>query len=227
MLDGCFVAVWEGTDGSGKTTLRREVEKRLKKLGYRVASYKTPSRTATGLFAVRYGNRRGVDPLVRMLLFLANTIDDSGLMAKKVMSIRPDFFFIDRYYLCSVVYGLALLMRAGREVPDVSVAMDLVERMGGDRLIRPDLYIIVDVNEEERLRRIAGKKSSDRPVERDTETQNIIRKIYEDYRAANPERAILVMNEAGKLEETGEYLANLLISRRASKTQKTSPIGKH
>lgn len=219
MLDGCFVAVWEGTDGSGKTTLRREVEKRLKKLGYRVASYKTPSRTATGLFAVRYGNRRGVDPLVRMLLFLANTIDDSGLMAKKVMSSRPDFFFIDRYYLCSVVYGLALLRRVGREVPDVSVAMDLVEKMGGDRLIRPDLYIIVDVNEEERLRRIAGKKSSDRPVERDTETQNIIRKIYEDYRAANPERAILVMNEAGKLEETGEYLANLLISRRSSTRQ--------
>lgn len=219
MLDGCFVAVWEGTDGSGKTTLRREVEKRLKKLGYRVASYKTPSRTATGLFAVRYGNRRGVDPLVRMLLFLANTIDDSGLMAKKVMSSRPDFFFIDRYYLCSVVYGLALLRRAGREVPDVSVAMDLVEKMGGDRLIRPDLYIIVDVNEEERLRRIAEKKSSDRPVERDTETQNIIRKIYEDYRAANPERAILVMNEAGKLEETGEYLANLLISRRSSTRQ--------
>jgi dTMP kinase len=219
LLDGCFVAVWEGTDGSGKTTLRREVEKRLKKLGYRVASYKTPSRTATGLFAVRYGNRRGVDPLVRMLLFLANTIDDSGLMAKKVMSSRPDFFFIDRYYLCSVVYGLALLKRVGREVPGVSVAMDLVEKMGGDRLIRPDLYIIVDVNEEERLRRIAEKKSSDRPVERDTETQNIIRKIYEDYRAANPERAILVMNEAGKLEETGEYLANLLISRRSSTRQ--------
>jgi dTMP kinase len=219
LLDGCFVAGWEGTDGSGTTTLRREVEKRLKKLGYRVASYKTPSRTATGLFAVRYGNRRGVDPLVRMLLFLANTIDDSGLMAKKVMSSRPDFFFIDRYYLCSVVYGLALLRRAGREVPDVSVAMDLVEKMGGDRLIRPDLYIIVDVNEEERLRRIAGKKSSDRPVERDTKTQNIIRKIYEDYRAANPERAILVMNEAGKLEETGEYLANLLISRRSSTRQ--------
>ncbi len=219
MLDGCFVAVWEGTDGSGKTTLRREVEKRLKRLGYRVASYKTPSRTATGLFAVRYGNRSGVDPLVRMLLFLANTIDDSGLMAKKVMSSRPDFFFIDRYYLCSVVYGLALLRRTGREVPDVSLAMDLVEKMGGDRLIRPDLYIIVDVNEEERLRRIAGKKSSDRPVERDTETQNIVRKIYEDYRAANPEKAILVMNETGKLEENGEYIANLLISRRSSTRQ--------
>jgi len=219
LLDGCFVAVWEGTDGSGKTTLRREVEKRLKRLGYRVASYKTPSRTATGLFAVRYGNRSGVDPLVRMLLFLANTIDDSGLMAKKVMSSRPDFFFIDRYYLCSVVYGLALLRRTGREVPDVSLAMDLVEKMGGDRLIRPDLYIIVDVNEEERLRRIAGKKSSDRPVERDTETQNIVRKIYEDYRAANPEKAILVMNETGKLEENGEYIANLLISRRSSTRQ--------
>jgi len=219
LLDGCFVAVWEGTDGSGKTTLRREVEKRLKRLGYRVASYKTPSRTTTGLFAVRYGNRSGVDPLVRMLLFLANTIDDSGLMAKKVMSSRPDFFFIDRYYLCSVVYGLALLRRTGREVPDVSLAMDLVEKMGGDRLIRPDLYIIVDVNEEERLRRIAGKKSSDRSVERDTETQNIVRKIYEDYRAANPEKAILVMNETGKLEETGEYIANLLISRRSSTRQ--------
>jgi len=219
LLDGCFVVVWEGTDGSGKTTLRRKVEKRLKKRGYRVASYKTPSRTATGLFAVKHGNRSGVDPLVRMLLFLANTIDDSVLMTKKVMSSRPDFFFIDRYYLCSIVYGLALLRRAGREAPDVTVAMDLLEKMGGDRLIRPDLYIIVDVDEDERLRRIAGKKSSDRPVERDTETQNIIRKIYADYRAANPDRAILVMNEAGKLEENGEFIANLLISRKGSTRQ--------
>lgn len=213
------MAVWEGTDGSGKTTLRREVEKRLRKLGYRVASYKTPSRTATGVFAVKHGNRSGVDPLVRMLLFLANTIDDSALMAKKVMSSKADFFFIDRYYLCSIVYGLALLIRAGRKVPDVSTAMGLVEEMGGDRLIRPDLYIIVDVEEEERLRRIAGKKSSDRPVEQDTETQNIIRKIYADYLAANPDRAILVMNEAGRLKETGKYVAELLISRRGSTRQ--------
>jgi len=213
------VAVWEGTDGSGKTTLRREVEKRLRKLGYRVASYKTPSRTATGVFAVKHGNRSGVDPLVRMLLFLANTIDDSALMAKKVMSSKADFFFIDRYYLCSIVYGLALLIRAGRKVPDVSTAMGLVEEMGGDRLIRPDIYIIVDVEEEERLRRIAGKKSSDRPVEQDTETQNIIRKIYADYLAANPDRAILVMNEAGRLKETGKYVAELLISRRGSTRQ--------
>lgn len=219
LLDGCYVAVWEGTDGSGKTTLRREVEKRLRKLGYRVASYKTPSRTATGVFAVKHGNRSGVDPLVRMLLFLANTIDDSALMAKKVMSSKADFFFIDRYYLCSIVYGLALLIRAGRKVPDVSTAMGLVEEMGGDRLIRPDLYIIVDVEEEERLRRIVGKKSSDRPVEQDTETQNIIRKIYADYLAANPDRAILVMNEAGRLKETGKYVAELLISRRGSTRQ--------
>lgn len=222
MLDGCFVVVWEGTDGSGKTTLRREVEKRLRRLGYRVSSYKTPSRTATGLFAVRHGNKRGVDPLVRMLLFLANTIDDSELMIKRIMSSTPDYFFIDRYYLCSIVYGLALLRRSGREVPEISIAVEMIERMGGDRLIRPDLYIIVDVEEEERLRRIAGKKSSDRAVEHDTETQNLVRKIYADYREKNPEKTIIIMNEAGKLEETGKFIADLLISRRDSTRQEPS-----
>lgn len=216
------MAVWEGTDGSGKTTLRRVVERRLRRLGYRVASYKTPSRTATGLFAVRYGNRSGVDPLVRMLLFLANTIDDSGIMTKKIVSSKPDYFFIDRYYLCSIVYGLALLRRAGREVPEISMAVEMVERMGGERLIRPDLYIIVDVEEEERLRRIAGKKAGDRAVERDTETQNMVRKIYADYREKNPERAILVMNEAGKLEENGKFIADLLISLRDSTRRELS-----
>jgi len=216
------VVVWEGTDGSGKTTLRHEVEKRLRRLGYRVASYKTPSRTATGLFAVKHGNKRGVDPLVRMLLFLANTIDDSELMIKRVMSSMPDYFFIDRYYLCSIVYGLALLRRSGREVPDVSIVVEMVEGMGGDRLIRPDLYIIVDVEEEERLRRIAGKKSRDRTVEHDTETQNIVRKIYADYREKNPKNTILIMNEAGKLEETGKFIADLLISLRDSTRQELS-----
>lgn len=222
MLDGCYIVVWEGTDGSGKTTLRREVEKNLRKAGYHVASYKTPSRTATGLFAARYGNKNGLDPLVRMLLFLANTIDDSGLMAKKIMNTRPDFFFIDRYYLCSIVYGLALLARIGRQVPSIFEAVSLVEQMGGERLIRPDLYIIVDVEEEERLRRISSKESRDRPIERDTETQNIVRKMYEEYRNKNPDKAILVMNETGKLVELAKYIANLLITYRDSTRQAPS-----
>ncbi|MEM2989943.1 MAG: hypothetical protein QXQ02_02015, partial [Halobacteria archaeon] len=143
-------------------------------------------------------------------------------MIKRVMSNMPDYFFIDRYYLCSIVYGLALLRRSGREVPDVSIVVEMVEGMGGDRLIRPDLYIIVDVEEEERLRRIAGKKSRDRTVEHDTETQNIVRKIYADYREKNPKNTILIMNEAGKLEETGKFIADLLISLRDSTRQELS-----
>jgi thymidylate kinase len=81
-LTGHYVAVWEGVDGSGKTTLMAETAGRLRSMGYSVESYKTPSNTSTGLFAKDYGNREDTDPLTRMLVFLANTADDSKVMKK-------------------------------------------------------------------------------------------------------------------------------------------------
>jgi dTMP kinase len=111
MFDGAYVAVWEGVDGSGKTTLMAETAGRLRSMGYSVESYKTPSNTSTGLFAKDYGNREDTDPLTRMLVFLANTADDSRVMKKIIREKKPQFMFVDRYYACSIVYGFALLAK--------------------------------------------------------------------------------------------------------------------
>ncbi|MEM4766424.1 MAG: hypothetical protein QXE85_05065, partial [Nitrososphaerota archaeon] len=75
-----LIIVWEGLDAVGKTTLIAKVRSILESRGYKVSTHKTPSSSKTGEFAKTYGNDPDVDHLTRMLLFLANTSDDSKIL---------------------------------------------------------------------------------------------------------------------------------------------------
>jgi len=210
-----LIVAWEGTDGSGKTTLMRSVARILALRGLRVYTYKTPGPSPSGRFAARYGNRRCTPPLTRMLLYLANTVDETARMIRRIEGGSPDFLFIDRYYLCSLVYGLALIKhrRGVSGLPGIGELMALVERVAGNDLLRPDLYVIVDVDEEERLRRVRYKRGPERALERDSTFQGLVRDIYEEFSSLNPGSVFRVVNEAGRLgglaHETADKLAVL------------------
>ncbi len=216
MIGEAFVVVWEGTDGSGKTTLLRRVARILEERGFRVASHKTPGALPSGRLARLYGNRPSTPPLSRLLLFLANTVDETRPMLRKIRLTNPHFLFIDRYYLCSLVYGLALLeYRLGVEAASrVLEAVSLVESLGRGGLLSPDAYVFVDVSEEERLRRVRGKRDGERVLELDTEFQNLVRRVYRDYFAAAPIPVITLQNEAGMLERLSQTTAESLVGLR-------------
>lgn len=216
MRNSTFITVWEGTDGSGKTTLMRRVARILVRRGYRVATHKTPGSMPSGKFASTYGNRRGIPPLSRMLLFLANTVDETGAIVRKLRLKNPDFLFIDRYYLCSAVYGLALLRhRHGLEdLPNINELIDFLEKLGRIDYLKPDAYVIVDVDEAERLKRLRGKRGRERVLETDTEFQNIVRRLYEDFILASPSKVIKIINETGKLEMLANHTAEKLLELR-------------
>jgi thymidylate kinase len=88
--------VWEGLDAAGKTTLIVKVRSILESKGYKVSTHKTPSSSKTGEFAKTYGNDPEIDHLTRMLLFLANTSDDSRILKHIIAEESPDFLSIDR-----------------------------------------------------------------------------------------------------------------------------------
>ncbi|MCS7142320.1 MAG: thymidylate kinase [Aigarchaeota archaeon] len=217
MIGETYVVVWEGTDASGKTTLINSVEEILRSLNFRVAKYKTPSETQTGRFAATYGNEDSTDPLSRMLLFLTNTIEDSRVMREIIRLERPDYFFIDRYYLCSIVYGLALISRkTGIDTKGaVSDMVREIERLGAGRVIEPDVYFIVDVNETERLRRAVLKDGHDKKYEVDSELQAKVRELYRELDEVE-NRIVWIDNEPEVLWETSTRLSKLLIERRKS-----------
>ncbi len=194
----------------------KRVARILTKRGYRVAMHKTPGLMRSGRFAASYGNSPKISPLSRMLLFLANTVDETVAMVRKVEQKKPHFLFIDRYYLCSTVYGLALIRhrQRPRDLPKIDEIVDLLERLGKADYLPPDIYLIVDVNEEERLKRLQGKRGRETLLEKDSAFQNIVREIYQEFSRYRPEKVIRITNEPSMLEVLAKSIADKLVEMR-------------
>jgi len=216
-LRRAFTVVWEGVDGAGKTSLMNKVGERLREKGFKIYTYKTPSESETGRFARTYGNSPDIDPLTRMLLFLANTSDDSRRMREQV-SKDPDFYFIDRYYPCSIVYGFALSRTRGVEVTeeDFKAFVKIIEKLGERVFLVPDLYVVVDAPEEERVRRLGrkvGQGGLEEELERNALLQENVRIFYKAFKELNPEKVMWIVNREGELEENSERIAAELMER--------------
>lgn len=208
-----FVVDFEGPDGSGKTTVLRGVARRLRRMGYTVVTYKTPGPSPTGRFAVEYGNRRGTAPVTRMLLFLANTVEETREMLRRCARRSADFLLLDRYYLCSIVFGLAYLRRSGIDVAvQVAELVRLFESLAGPHVVRPDLYVVVDVGEEERLRRVRAERGAGF-LELDSGFQDLVRQYYEGFRSGEGERVLWVVNDRNSLEQVVERVTDELLGR--------------
>lgn len=218
MLGKTFIVVWEGVDGSGKTTLMNLVSRKLAEKGYAVEAHKTPSNSPTGIFAQEHGNKPDIDPLTRMLLFLANTTDDSTTIKKIINQKTPDFVMIDRYYHCSVVYGFSLISTKYKKEFDAEkfkIFFQTVEDLGEDVFVKPDLVVIVRVDPETRKRRAVLKPSSrDKELETDEELQTIVDKYYRMYSEWRPSKVIEVFNEDNMLEQLSSNLTDRLVALR-------------
>jgi len=210
------IIVWEGLDGAGKTTLMNRVKAILEEEGFKVLTYKTPSNSPTGEFARKYGNKPDIDPVTRMLLFLANTSDDSKIM-KEELAQSPDFYFIDRYYLCSIVYGLAFSKLSGADINerDFLQLLEVIEKLGEEVFLKPDLYVIVDAPEEDRIRRLEKKRGQgglEDKLERDLLMQRHVRQLYKIFAEARPNQALWILNLDGRLEESAHVIVKRLTS---------------
>ncbi|MEN2974146.1 MAG: hypothetical protein ABDH32_01045 [Candidatus Caldarchaeales archaeon] len=224
MHNQTIIVVWEGVEGAGKTTLLKKTSEILESMNLKTISYKTPSDTPTGVFAKKYGNRLEIDHLTRMLLFLANTSDDSARMKKDIELNNPDYYFIDRYYLCSIVYGFALSRSRGEDVGEIELIqmINLIEKAGSKILLKPDIYVIVDVVEEDRRRRLEGRGeqksivSMEDVIEQDTTLQDFVRGFYRVLYETGKMRLIWIENVEGRLEEAAWKVVNELLELRKS-----------
>ncbi len=219
MLGRTFVVVWEGVDGAGKTTLMNEVSKLVLSKGYVVEHYKTPSNSETGRIAKSLGNLPDIDALTRMLLFLANTSADSKIMRKTIQERQPDFYFVDRYYLCSIVYGLALIeknQQKNLERQYLECTLKLMEELGYGIFVEPDYYIIVSLEDEEaRMRRVMSKTlTEERRYEIDTELQQLVKKHYRFFEEIRRNNVLWIENSDNLLYKNAQLAAEHLITAR-------------
>lgn len=213
-----MIVVWEGLDAAGKTTLIVKVRSILESKGYKVSTHKTPSSSKTGELAKTYGNDPEIDHLTRMLLFLANTSDDSRILKHIIAEESPDFLFIDRYYLCSIAYGFALSRLRGAKISeqDFREFLEIVERLGEGVFVKPDIYLIIDAPEEDRIKRLGMKEGQgglEDMLERDSLMQEYVREFYNAFKRMRPEQVSWIMNPQGMADEIADRIARLLLER--------------
>lgn len=192
---GKFI-VFEGLDGSGKSTQIRRAEQYLSKRGFDVRRMSEPQEdrpTGRLLREILSGKERS-DPRLPAAMFAADRIDhitrrggildllDSG---KCVLS--------DRFYLSSYAYN------------SLSVDLDWVISLNSQAaaICRPDLHIFIDVPVEVALSRLANRKSKEIYEKRET-----LEKIFVNYhnliQTLSCEENVVVIDGTGDQDDVFE-----------------------
>ncbi|HVP91515.1 MAG TPA: dTMP kinase [Terriglobales bacterium] len=151
-----LLIVFEGIDGSGKTTQARSLLGRLRRRGFRAAFFREPTRGRWGREIKRRAARAGsLTPEEELDLFVRDRRENvernlaPALAAGKVV-------VLDRYYFSTIAYQGAKGIDPGR-----------IRRLNEAFAVRPDLVIVLDVGAGEGLGRIAGRKTRDELFERE------------------------------------------------------------
>ncbi len=190
--------VFEGIDGSGKTTISNRVSERLRATGLRVTHVREEGTfRSTSAQAIRELGRDArnlmLSPISELLLYVAR--DGQSLEEMVIPALATsDVVIADRY-----LYSAELLATAGRGLP-ASVAASIVGPVAARAL--PDLAILIDVPSDiARARRKVSKllapdrRSSSRKGLAGGGLQVKLQRAHRELAEANPDLWLIVDND--------------------------------
>ena len=198
---GKFI-VFEGLDGSGKTTQMKMLTKYLESKGKCCFSTHEPTDSPFGaLLRNCLTGRIDTDERAIAALFAADRLDHilNAVNKKKKKLDAGVNVFCDRYYFSSFAYN-------GEFVPfDWVVELNRPAR----ELLRPDLTVFIDLPSEESMKRVARRGETERYET--TEKQKKIReRFYEAFKRFSDENVKIVTSEAEKEETQAKIRAAVL-----------------
>lgn len=186
---GLFIT-FEGMDGSGKTTQRLRLARRLREMGRTVLETAEPGGTRIGTQIRRIlldaGNQE-LCPAAELLLYFASRAQNVEEWIRPALA-RNEVVLADRFTDSSLVY-----QGYGRGLGAENVtALDRIACQG----LRPELTILLDIDPETSLARAnarnAADTSSDRMDEQSLEFHRRVWNAYHGLAAREPERVKLV-----------------------------------
>lgn len=145
-MSGAFI-VFEGIDGSGKSTLCRRIAEVLASRGMTVETTAEPTHQGIGAI-IRSGSAGPVSQETEALLFVADRNDHTERIAESVS--RGDVVLCDRYFASTVAYQSSGL--DGRAV-DAEWLLSINSRF----IDRPDLVVLLDIDPEKGLGRVGSR----------------------------------------------------------------------
>lgn len=193
---GKFI-VFEGTDGSGKSTQLKSLVKYLEEKGY--PCYETHEPTDSPFGAVLRScltGRISADEHAIAAMFAADRLDHiqnpfNGILKKLDEGINV---FCDRYYLSSFAYN-------GGFVPlDWVIALNAPAR----EMLKPDLTVFLDIDPEQSMKRVSKRGETERYE--NLERQKRIRQNYYDLFERFPDENVAIVKSAEEKAETQKNL---------------------
>jgi dTMP kinase len=185
---GRFV-VFEGGEGSGKSTQVQRLAESLESYGRAVLVTREPGATEIGKRIRRIvldppaPDDEALSPRAEALLYAADRahhVESVILPALRAGSV----VISDRYVDSSLAY-----QGAGRTLATEEVRWLSSWATGG---LRPDLVVLLDIDPEEGLRRAAGRGSADRLEGESLGFHQRVRTAFRDLAAADPDRYLVL-----------------------------------
>jgi dTMP kinase len=183
---GCFI-VFEGIEGSGKTSTSVNLQKFLASKGYIVKWTREPTRSKIGLLIEDILMRQTPAAQEAIpLLFAADRADHTKRMIAPWLK-KGSVVISDRYVYSSLAY-----QKSGMEKPFNSDWLLTINKY----ILKPDLIVFLDISPELGLSRIGkGQRIQDDKYFDDVEKQRHIRQTYHDLLHQNkPAHSLLQRN---------------------------------
>jgi dTMP kinase len=219
-----MLIVFEGIDGSGKTTISNRVAERLREQGVTVTHVRSNGRLASDVAeSIRQFTRDqrnlALDPFAELLLYTAREAQQLQECVKPALA-AGHVVIADRF-----LHTPEVLARFGRGVPMERIAPIIEAARDG---VEPALTILIDVDPYiARVRRRADKIA--RPISRTSSRKGLagaglmtrLRDGYRQLAAAN-DNWIVVDNTDADLDALVGDLANAILARRTGGGLRTS-----
>ena len=179
---GLFI-VFEGIDGSGKTTICKMLEEFLRSEGFNVFFTSEPTHGEYGKI-IREKLRLGMDPIEAVLLFAL----DRYYHVKEIRRLLEKGYIVicDRYYYSSLAYQGALL---GENF------LEYIESVHRPFILDPDVTFLLDVDPRTGLSRVKNMRDIVEIYE-EVKLQEKIRELYlkiaqkHDFIVINAEKSV-------------------------------------
>jgi dTMP kinase len=175
VLEKGVLIVFEGIDGSGKSTQAGILLKRLQEEGIDVVYFREPSKSKWGRKIKKKALHPGsLTPEEELDLFLKDRRENVEKNLKPALK-KKRVVILDRYYYSTIAYQGAKGIDEGK-----------IARMNEEFVVEPDLVFIFDIEPQKGLERIENRKKKYRLFER----EDYLVKVREIFRSFKGEKFV-------------------------------------